>query len=100
MGKTKGDKKTGGRTKGAKNKRTLELENRLREAGFDPVSILVDMAVDPETDGALRAKICLDAMQYLYPKRRAIDSTVNLDAHVETWEDRVANLNGNGDEQA
>ncbi|MBF0554129.1 MAG: hypothetical protein HQK96_06155 [Nitrospirae bacterium] len=100
MGKTKGVKKTGGRTKGSKNKRTVELENRLKEAGFDPVSILVDMAVDTNIDAGLRAKICLDAMQYLYPKRRAIDSNVKLDARVETWEDKVGNLNGKADEQA
>ncbi|MBF0568993.1 MAG: hypothetical protein HQK95_09040 [Nitrospirae bacterium] len=96
----KGVKKTGGRSKGAKNKRTIELENRLKEAGFDPVSILVDMAVDPETDAGLRAKICLDAMQYLYPKRRAIDSNVNLDASVETWENKLCALNGKADGQA
>ncbi|MEO5361868.1 MAG: hypothetical protein H7843_15735 [Nitrospirota bacterium] len=101
----KGDKKTGGRPKGAKNKRTLELENKLREAGFDPVSILVDMAVDTKTDDWLRAKICLDALQYLFPKRRAVDSAVTVDGHIETWEDRILNVNranehGETDDQA
>ncbi|MBF0516389.1 MAG: hypothetical protein HQK97_04595 [Nitrospirae bacterium] len=93
----KGKRKTGGRPKGAKNKRTLDLENKLKAKGFDPVEILVGLAIDPKTDGELRAKICLDMLKYFYPRRKAVETTV--DAHVETYEamlNKLDNETGTG----
>ena len=84
MGRPNGQPKVGGRQKGAKNKRTVEFEERLKNAGFDPLQVLVDIVSNPLTDDNLRAKICSDTLQYLYPKRKAIegDIDINTQQHI------------------
>lgn len=88
MAKAKGTTKTGGRKLGTPNKRTLELIEALEDLGVDPVQ------GDAEILDELKALLCdkkhssfqkkmqvlrsmftiySDLMQYMYPKRKAID---------------------------
>jgi hypothetical protein len=87
---TKDGKKTGGRKKGTPNKRTLVLEEILEENDASPVQGLLDCLTELEGITAYetehkislvkaKADIYSDLMQYLYPKRKAIDIQRNPD---------------------
>jgi hypothetical protein len=65
--------KTGGRIAGTPNKRTQDLQQRLESLGVDPVSGLAAIAMDDSAPIDLRARVQMDLMSYLYPRRRALD---------------------------
>jgi hypothetical protein len=65
--------KTGGRIAGTPNKRTQDLQERLEALGVDPLEGLALIAKDASTPLELRAKVQSDLLQYLYPKRKALD---------------------------
>ena len=76
-------RKTGGRTAGTPNKRTLDVIERLDEFGCDPIEGMAKIALDPQTPIELRARMFSDLAQYVAPKRRAVehspsDGTGNL----------------------
>lgn len=97
MGVPMGVKKHGGRVKGTPNKATEELQAKAKELGCDPFTILCLFAMgdwkrlgypdekyiaqDSEksttykfhVDPAVRAKCAQEAVQYLYPKRKAVE---------------------------
>lgn len=80
-----------GRPKGTPNRRTLALQNQLEELGCDPVSALAEILEEQmkiaraclnrkkkNNDMALRAlndaeRTSADVIQYLYPKKKAIE---------------------------
>ena len=66
-------RKTGGRVAGTPNKRTQELVSRLEALGVDPVLGLAEIAKDPMASIDLRARVLIDLMQYVWPKRKALD---------------------------
>jgi len=66
-------RKTGGRTAGTPNKRTLNVMERLDELGCDPIEGMAKIALDPQNPIELRARMFSDLAQYVAPKRRAID---------------------------
>lgn len=65
--------KTGGRIAGTPNKRTLDLQERLEALGVDPVMGLAAIAKDASAPLEIRARVQLELLSYLYPKRRALD---------------------------
>lgn len=71
MPRPQGTTKTGGRTKGTPNKRTLDLQENLAASGIDVIEQLTNLL--PELPPQLRANVLLELMQYLYPKRKAIE---------------------------
>lgn len=82
---TKEGKKTGGRIPGTPNRRTLILADDLHLVGLDPIhglvedlkelnSIVPDDASDSISIVVAKAKIHLELMSYLYPKRKAIET--------------------------
>ncbi len=74
MGRSMGLPKTGGRKKGIPNKKTKELSGRLEALDFDPIKELTVLVKGiNELSTKDRAEICLDLLQYLYPKRKALD---------------------------
>ena len=66
-------RKTGGRVAGTPNRRTEELVTRLEALGVDPVSGLAMIANDPTASLDLRARVQMELLGYMYPKRRSID---------------------------
>lgn len=94
-------KKTGGRVKGTLNRDTKTLVDKATELGVDPFEVLLLFAKeDWESLGytartetkftpqgiefeeytippALRSKAAAEACQYLYPKRKAVEQTVD-----------------------
>lgn len=83
-GKLPGAQKSGGRQKGAPNKRTLELQEILKNNDFCPVTKLMnvyDEALRSYADGqedraamlGIAQRCASDLMPYLYPKRKAVE---------------------------
>lgn len=70
-------RKTGGRRPGSKNKRTLEVEQRMEELDCDPLSAMVELAAEARRDGdkQLAAKLYTELSAFVVPKRRAIEHT-------------------------
>jgi len=100
----------GGRPKGSPNKRTLDLQKRIEELGLDPVQTLA-MILDEQMKifkSATKGKrahrgVALEAladaertasnlMQYLYPKKKAIEHTGEVG--VKTFADFMAAAKG------
>jgi hypothetical protein len=71
MGRPGGLPKTGGRTKGTPNKRSLSFEESLADLCFNPVRELV--ALMPRLSSEKQADVCLQLLQYLFPKRKALE---------------------------
>lgn len=67
--------KTGGRQKGTPNNRTLALSDTLESLGFDPLPKLVELL--PNLTPEKQADVLLKLMEFIYPKRKAIDLTVD-----------------------
>src|SRR5687768_1600394 len=65
--------KTGGRTAGTPNKRTLDVIERLDQLGCDPIEGMAKIALDPLNPVELRARMFSDLAQYVAPKRRAVE---------------------------
>lgn len=81
----KGKAKTGGRKKGTPNKRTKELAEVL--GSFDPADKLVQ--IYNETDDLdLKAQICRDLLKYVYPQRKAVEMSADVDINNEPFEVR------------
>jgi hypothetical protein len=81
MPRPKGIPKTGGRRKGTANKKSLFLKKALDEANFSVVTELISLL--PNLRGDKRADILFKMLEYLYPKRRAIDLETNIESSNE-----------------
>lgn len=72
----KGRAKTGGRKKGDKyNAIRKDLADKLRDLNFDPVIEMVKIFKSRDCPVDIQAKICVDLLQYLHPKRKAVEHT-------------------------
>lgn len=106
-----GHKKHGGRKKGQPNKASLKAEEIAESVGCDPLKILCMFAVgdweglgykgphpDPLKSDIIskeqRLRAAVEASQYMFPKRKAIDHTIkpkirheveNLDGTVDVY---------------
>jgi hypothetical protein len=69
-----------GRKKGTPNKKTLDLAEKLRAEGLDPVLELIKLL--PLLEPQQKANVLLDLMTYLYPKRKAMDLKVDEPAQL------------------
>jgi hypothetical protein len=65
--------KTGGRQKGTPNRRTQQLIERLEELDVDPVEGLAQIVKEPDCTPETRRAIYLELLQYLFPKRKAVE---------------------------
>ena len=62
-------KKTGGRKKGAKNKRTQELLDKAQEGGMTPLQYMLQVMRDESVDPQRRDDMAKFAAPYLHAKR-------------------------------
>ena len=74
MATVKGEK-TGGRKKGSPNKRTQSLIEKLEAANYCPVEDLLNIIRTEQLEPMDRANIDMKLMEYLYPKRKAVEIT-------------------------
>lgn len=73
MARPKGLPKTGGRKKGAVNKRTRELE-RVKRAGITPLDYMLKVMRDEKADSPRRADMAKAAAPYLHARRAPEDA--------------------------
>lgn len=96
-GAPKGHKRYGGRAKGTPNKRTEELQDFFDSKGmFIPEMIVEKLHL---LDDEKQIDVLLDLMPYLYPKRKAIEHSGEIEMpspkiNEESLEDRVKRLKG------
>ena len=92
-------KKTGGRKRGVPNKRTtaklLGIEEYCRQKKYDPLHAMIDIALDANTDPAIRLSCHKEVAQYIYAKRKAVelsgkDSGAIHITFVDKARDRIA----------
>lgn len=76
MARPSGLKKTGGRTKGVPNKRTVVLAEVFEQANFDVPTKIMELL--PSLSEEKQVDVLINLLRYLYPSRRAIDQTAAL----------------------
>ena len=57
-----------GRVKGSKNKRTIIIEEKCREKGFDPIEFLIELALNEKVDMSNRLRAACEINNCLNPK--------------------------------
>jgi hypothetical protein len=62
-----------GRPKGALNKRTLDVIDRLAALKCDPIAGMARIAMDKKTPFDIRARMFSELAQYVAPKRKALE---------------------------
>ena len=65
--------KTGGRTRGAPNRRTQEAAQILDEIGCNPIRGMAEIAMSESHPVELRARMFMELAHYVYPKRKTVD---------------------------
>lgn len=81
MARPAGIPKTGGRSKGTPNKRTLAFSETLSERGIDVLGEILTAAADlSERD---RANIYLNLLPYQYPKRKPTDAPFSINDYLD-----------------
>lgn len=68
-----------GRKKGTPNKKTKELIEIL--GSFNPAEKLMEIYNNTE-DEQLKASICKDLLKYVYPQRKAVEMTADVDMPI------------------
>ena len=59
-----------GRPKGSRTKQQLQVEERLRELGCDPIEGMARIAMDEAVPIEVRARMFTELAQYIAPKRK------------------------------
>lgn len=68
-----------GRKKGARNRRTADIEERLQALGCDPIEGMARIALNPKNPVALRGRMFAEIAQFVAPKLRAIEHAGQID---------------------
>jgi hypothetical protein len=81
----KNGNKTGGRSKGTKNKRTQEVIDILNRLDCSPIEGLANIATISmeREDYALAGNMYKELSQYIFPKRRAIEVSAEVNSSLE-----------------
>lgn len=71
-----------GRPKGSKNRRTHDVESLLQGLDMNPIAAMVDIYRDAKESGDFRlaGQMARELAQYVAPKRRAVDLSVEAKA--------------------
>jgi hypothetical protein len=77
MPRPEGLPKTGGRIRGTPNRRTGLLVDQLAALGLDVPSEVAKAL--PNLDAEKRVEVLMELMTFLFPKRKAIEHTVEMD---------------------
>lgn len=63
----------------SKKERFREIQEKLALLGVDPIEILAMIASDPDNNPELKMSAAKELASYLFPKRKAIDTTLTMD---------------------
>ena len=72
-------RKTGGRIAGIPNRKTQDVVERLASLRCDPIEGMARIAMNPKNSAQLRGKMFSELAHYVYPKRKAIEHSVQPD---------------------
>ncbi|MDH6356959.1 hypothetical protein [Parabacteroides sp. PF5-9] len=89
MGRTKGTPKTGGRTKGKPNKVTADIKEFFAKVLTKNQKLLEEDF--KEMEAADRWRIAEKLAQYVIPKQRAVETTINFEQLSDEQLDSVIN---------
>ena len=94
-----GTPRVGGREKGTPNKKTVELQERVKKfmqqqgiKNFDPLVALAGIAVDKATPLKLKVESLKELAQYLHPKRRAVEVSGEQTINVQEKEKKIKEI--------
>ena len=83
----KGQPKTpgSGRQKGTRNKRSIEVDQLLRDLNCDPFEGMARLAQKAESEGdnALAGRMYSELAKYLKPQKKAVEHTGDIDNKIE-----------------
>ncbi len=83
-------RKTGGRIKGTPNRATQDFRELLQDLDCDPVAGVAGIAMDRANPPELRFKAYAELIPYVYPKRRQLEVTADVDAYAVCLPDEAA----------
>ena len=69
-------RKTGGRKKGAANKRTREIADKAAAEGLTPLEYLLRLMRDERQEQAVRLDAAKGAAPYIHPRLQATEATI------------------------
>jgi len=100
MAQIGGKREGAGRPAGAKNKRTVEIEEKLTALNCDPIEGMAMLAVDPTTSQELKFQAFKELAQYVAPKRKAVEMEIegsgSLNINVIRFSDVVKDTDTDG----
>src|SRR5690242_2717752 len=67
----------GGRRPGSRNRINRAVDEKLAKLGCDPIEGMATIAMDPASPIEIRAKLLIELAQYIAPKRRAVEHTLD-----------------------
>lgn len=101
-GGSKPGERRGGRVKGTPNRATLDVADKLRKLGCDPIEGMARIAMGVDGDGnplnpqpsiELTAKMHAELAQYVAPKRKAVEHSGSVGVrHEDAVKDLQAKL--------
>ncbi len=91
MARPPGLPKSGGRKKGTPNKKTQDLEDRLKTLGIDVPSQIG--ALLPQLHTEKQVDILMGLMAFLYPKRKAVEQQIEIAPKEEAKELSIDEIN-------
>ena len=89
MGRPKGLPKTGGKTKGTRNKRTVARDNERLQSGLDPLDFLIEVFRDETQDISRRIEAAKAVCPYKHAQMNSVEFTGSLNI---THEQALAQL--------
>ena len=94
-----GSERVGGRQKGTPNKKTAELQDRVKKfmnsmgiKNFDPLVALAGISQDKATPLKLKVEALKELTQYYHPKRRAIEVSGEQTVNIKEKQDKIKEL--------
>ena len=94
-----GSERVGGRQKGTPNKKTAELQDRVKKfmnsmgiKNFDPLVALAGISQDKATPLKLKVEALKELSQYFHPKRRAVEFSGEQTINVQEKQQQLKEL--------
>ena len=92
LGRPKGLPKTGGRKRGVPNKRTGELQARIRASGMDPLTFMLAVMRNAKAPLELRFEAARQAAPYCHARLTAIEHTGPAGVAVQIETKQVSDI--------
>ena len=92
VGRKPGGPKTGARKPGTPNKKTQTLIEKCEARGLDLFDAFLELIQDENADPSLRFNALKEAAQYVFPKRKAIEHSGEINQKLIEEAERLQGL--------